>query len=103
MGLLTHEVLPYRFERAGLGIAESLLLEVTLWQSCLVVGRGYYKASVFGFCGGSNGEFVILRSQLWKVRVVGGVCNTNRRKFQQKKTSCSSVPYRTMSFCPVRC
>jgi len=38
MGLLTHERLPYRFERAGLGIAGSLLREVTLWQSFLVVG-----------------------------------------------------------------
>ena len=72
MGLLTHELLPYRFERAGFGIAEGLLLEATLWQSCLVMGRGYYKASVFPFCGGSNQEFVILRSQLWNDRAVGG-------------------------------
>ena len=33
MGLLTWELLPYRFERAGPGIAESLLLDLTLWQS----------------------------------------------------------------------
>lgn len=73
MGLLAHELLPYRFERARLGIAGSLLLEVTLWQSCFVVRRSYYKASVFALCGGSSREFVILRSQLWKVRAVGGV------------------------------
>ena len=57
MGLLTHELLPYRFERAGLGTSESLLLEVPLWPSCLVVGRGYYKASDFAFCEVSSGGF----------------------------------------------
>ena len=71
-GLLTHDYLPYLIERAVLRMAESLSLEVTLWQSCLVVGRGCHKASVFVFCEGSNRDLVILRSQPWNVWNLGG-------------------------------
>ena len=45
--LLTHDLLPYRFESAGRRIARSLPPKPTLWQRSLAVRRHYNEASIF--------------------------------------------------------
>jgi len=68
MGLLTHQLLPCRFERARLGVAETLSLEVTLWQSYLVVKRGYHeadKSNAMGMWWGSRQSWNEFRLHLF--------------------------------------